>query len=317
MAIRCDINDEYCFIIDLLYLDANCWILLDSIVKDLFMNDDIIKIGQSIKNDVIELCQSYPQISGFKVINKSLDTNDMYKLMHKEARNMISLKQLVRVYLHADLIKTQQCSDWSVRPLSEEQCHYACCDALVLLRIYDAMVFDADRREAAAAAVKRERQRSSSTASDDSVSRRTRSNSNSSSFDADTFDYSKYEEFDTHADSVTSANKTTAVVDAFKSCYRDYDFTHWIFPPSNGKKRKDSSSNSRFTVKPKPVVIINKLGLSSDRNGHPSNHIHFPTETPSIVMPVTNTGGIVSEKKKKKKKKKGLRKKRLKAKKLV
>lgn len=33
-------------------------------------------------------------------------------------------------------------SNWSLRPLSSKQIHYAACDALVLLRLYDSMVCD-------------------------------------------------------------------------------------------------------------------------------------------------------------------------------
>ena len=43
-----------------------------------------------------------------------------------------------------NLVKSQQCSSWGTRPLSEGQIHYAACDALVLLRLYDALCGEVD-----------------------------------------------------------------------------------------------------------------------------------------------------------------------------
>jgi ribonuclease D len=50
-----------------------------------------------------------------------------------------SLKHLVEEHLHSTLRKDQQKSNWAWRPLSPKQQHYAACDALVLLRLFDAM----------------------------------------------------------------------------------------------------------------------------------------------------------------------------------
>jgi hypothetical protein len=38
-----------------------------------------------------------------------------------------------------NLVKSHQCSSWGSRPLSDGQIHYAACDALVLIRLYDAL----------------------------------------------------------------------------------------------------------------------------------------------------------------------------------
>ncbi|CAK0885039.1 unnamed protein product [Prorocentrum cordatum] len=46
------------------------------------------------------------------------------------------LRALVRASLGRDLDKSQQCSDWSLRPLSEAQRHYAALDAHALLQLF-------------------------------------------------------------------------------------------------------------------------------------------------------------------------------------
>jgi len=58
----------------------------------------------------------------------------------------MSLKNLTIEYLHCNLSKSQQLSDWSRRPLNRSQLHYAACDALVLLRLFDTMCADIPQR---------------------------------------------------------------------------------------------------------------------------------------------------------------------------
>jgi DNA polymerase III epsilon subunit-like protein len=48
-----------------------------------------------------------------------------------------TLRTCCRLLLNLDLTKEQQTSDWSVRPLSEEQVRYARLDAEVALQLYD------------------------------------------------------------------------------------------------------------------------------------------------------------------------------------
>jgi hypothetical protein len=56
----------------------------------------------------------------------------------------ISLRNFTRNYLHLDLNKSCQLSNWGKRPLSDDQLEYAACDALVLLRLYDIMTCEAN-----------------------------------------------------------------------------------------------------------------------------------------------------------------------------
>lgn len=131
--------EEYCYIIDVFYMDESSFSHLNEMLTECFMNPNIIKLGQGIRNDVVELHRSYPAQSSFNRGVSFLDTNDMMKQLNPSQKGLVSLKDMVKKYLHADLIKTSQLSDWNQRPLSEEQQHYACCDAVALLRLYDSM----------------------------------------------------------------------------------------------------------------------------------------------------------------------------------
>ena len=62
--------------------------------------------------------------------------------MSGKTTHLVSLKFLTRQYLNSNLIKLQQCSSWGSRPLSDKQILYAATDALVLLRLYDAMLYE-------------------------------------------------------------------------------------------------------------------------------------------------------------------------------
>jgi hypothetical protein len=49
------------------------------------------------------------------------------------------LASVTQHWLQKMLDKGEQCSDWDARPLSEQQLHYAACDAAVLVDIAGAM----------------------------------------------------------------------------------------------------------------------------------------------------------------------------------
>jgi len=131
--------EEFCYLIDLFYMDEPSLCQLDELLKEVFMNSSVIKIGQSIKNDFIELHRSYPQMKSFTKGISFLDTTDMIKRLTPSVTRLVSLKDIALRYLHVDLLKTCQLSDWNKRPLSDEQQHYACCDAVILIRLFDAM----------------------------------------------------------------------------------------------------------------------------------------------------------------------------------
>ena len=97
--------------------------------------------------DLLDLCKYFPTVSAFKNVRGILDTNKLYKYMHPDIIHQdVSLKNLTKKFLHCDLKKNIQCSDWGRRPLTSDQIKYAACDSLVLLRLFDAMTSEAMRK---------------------------------------------------------------------------------------------------------------------------------------------------------------------------
>lgn len=141
---RSNRGNEMVFILDMIRLAALRLLhVLDKILAPPLADDNVIKVGHGLAYDLKELQASYPEMSAFNLVDNILDTTKMYKKLRPDEKNNISLKKLTKIYLHLNLIKSQTCSDWEMRPLSESQLHYCACDALVLLRLYDAMTFDA------------------------------------------------------------------------------------------------------------------------------------------------------------------------------
>ena len=148
IAVRNKKGNEFVAIVDLLQIscDVKAMDELNSILQETMLSADIVKVGQGLENDFREICASYPCLTSLQDVPSILDTNVLYRQIFPEIRQDISLKSLVLNFLHYDLIKTQQCSDWARRPLSSSQIDYAAGDALILLRLFDAMTYEAADR---------------------------------------------------------------------------------------------------------------------------------------------------------------------------
>lgn len=70
-------------------------------------------------------------------LNNVVDTLELSRQRHPEPGNRHDLKSVCERELGRSLDKTQQTSDWSKRPLTEEQVEYAALDAEVLLQLAD------------------------------------------------------------------------------------------------------------------------------------------------------------------------------------
>ncbi len=147
MAVRSSSGLEAVFIIDMLTL-ARIRLLphLDQVLLTVMQDERCIKVGQSLINDFRELNVAYRNVKSFQRSVSIVDTTALVKLLQPDLISTLSLKTMVKQYLHFNLVKTLQMSDWSRRPLTNGQRHYAACDALVLLRLYDAMCCEAERR---------------------------------------------------------------------------------------------------------------------------------------------------------------------------
>ena len=147
LAVREKSDTETVYIVDLSSLlnEGNNFYddKMNSILRDFFQNKNIIKLGQGLQQDFTLLHQSYQYMTCFNTGVKScLELNMVHNCLQPNVKSLVSLKYLTRSYLNCNLIKTEQCSAWNTRPLTMSQTIYAACDALVLLRLYDTMLYD-------------------------------------------------------------------------------------------------------------------------------------------------------------------------------
>ena len=101
-----------------------CWIL-----KREYSNDDAL-LGFSMGHDLTMLCKFVHQDS-----HSSIRMVDLQHLLSDKTQrgNLPGLKTCTAKYSKFPLSKKEQCSDWSIRPLSQAQLAYAGLDAAILL----------------------------------------------------------------------------------------------------------------------------------------------------------------------------------------
>jgi 8-oxo-dGTP pyrophosphatase MutT (NUDIX family) len=155
---------EHVFIIDLYTLSRNgktsCLENLFQILLVFFADCRIVKIGQGLNIDMLEVLHSYSHYT-HKLPQDRLDTGKNSPLivahiasvvecspLHHElaktplkTQRALSLQLLTQIHLNMNLVKSKKLtlSNWHQRPLSHAQVQYAACDALVLLRLFDTM----------------------------------------------------------------------------------------------------------------------------------------------------------------------------------
>ncbi|KAI4337996.1 hypothetical protein L6164_016353 [Bauhinia variegata] len=141
-----DESDEYLvFLLDLLSLPlSSLWESLRSV----FTSPDILKLGFRFKQDLIYLSSTFCSQGcdpGFDRVEPYMDITTVYNhLLHERpGRNLPkqikSLSTICGEVLGFSLSKELQCSDWSHRPLTEEQITYAAMDAHCLLEIFNVL----------------------------------------------------------------------------------------------------------------------------------------------------------------------------------
>ncbi|KAJ8771585.1 hypothetical protein K2173_026762 [Erythroxylum novogranatense] len=131
------------FLLDLCSLPlCSIWELL----RDVFVSPDILKLGFRFKQDLVYLSSTFSSNDshhGFNKLEPYLDITSICDYTHHKRRGKKmpketkSLATICREVLGLHLSKELQCSDWSLRPLTEEQKTYAATDAHRLLRIFN------------------------------------------------------------------------------------------------------------------------------------------------------------------------------------
>ncbi|KAK7377472.1 hypothetical protein VNO80_02897 [Phaseolus coccineus] len=125
------------FVLDLLSLPLSS---LSEPLRELLLCPDILKLGFGFKQDLVYLSSTFCSHGGFDKVEPYLDIRSVYNhLQHskKQApKQSKSLSTICAEVLGFSLSKELQCSDWSHRPLTEEQIRYAALDAHCLLDIF-------------------------------------------------------------------------------------------------------------------------------------------------------------------------------------
>ncbi|PPD86018.1 hypothetical protein GOBAR_DD17068 [Gossypium barbadense] len=148
LQLACQIGDDSAgwdesvvFLLDLSSLPLpSIW----GLIKDVLVSPDILKLGFKFKQDLIYLSSTFRAQGGnpgFDQVEPYMDITNIYKfLQHKQGKKISkdtkSLSAICEEILGLHLSKELQCSDWSHRPLTEEQIRYAAKDAHCLLGIF-------------------------------------------------------------------------------------------------------------------------------------------------------------------------------------
>ena len=109
-------------------------VLLSDCLTKLFSNPNIAILGFAVSQDIGKLAASFPHLPCFHLFQSVVDVHAV--LLHFfpniPKQEISSLQKVVAALLGKFLDKSQQCSDWSQRPLESAQIKYAMLDSAVL-----------------------------------------------------------------------------------------------------------------------------------------------------------------------------------------
>lgn len=138
---------ENVYLIDALILNCQAYSSFwYTFYKSFLDNAEIIKLGFGLEQDLKEMKTSVVGLGGIKVKGEGLlDLGTLWKnlinsgltLPVKDELTGNSLSNLVQTCFGLPLEKSEQCSNWELRPLRKTQIEYAALDAYVLIQIYN------------------------------------------------------------------------------------------------------------------------------------------------------------------------------------
>ncbi|EFJ13438.1 hypothetical protein SELMODRAFT_122415 [Selaginella moellendorffii] len=145
-------ESDLVFIVDVLSIPASA--LLQPL-EEALETSRILKLGFKLRQDLINLAASLSSTASFSC-EPYIDIGKLYhEVKRKNPRKLPgdtpSLSHICRDVFGRPLCKSLQCSDWELRPLTEEQISYAAADAHCLLAILDALhpyIIDMQRSKA-------------------------------------------------------------------------------------------------------------------------------------------------------------------------
>ncbi|CBN77494.1 3\'-5\' exonuclease family protein [Ectocarpus siliculosus] len=141
-------GEEDVLVIDLLSLKDGL-LLPESLSEALsgpFGSPNVVKLGVGLANDLDEMSFAFEETPFLEQVPGVLNLNALNTKLTGGACNDqgiprdLGLRKLASMYLGRSLSKRQQMSRWARRPLQSAQVNYAACDALVALRVFDALL---------------------------------------------------------------------------------------------------------------------------------------------------------------------------------
>ncbi|KAL4436993.1 hypothetical protein ABPG75_004132 [Micractinium tetrahymenae] len=118
---------------------------LSSLLARLFGDAGIVKAGFGMGTDLQRLCESYPALPCFgseepvplrSHVDVLLLARTALGGRMPSSRRRMSLTSLAEAVLGVPMDKSEQCSDWGSRPLTQQQLRYAAADAHALVAMY-------------------------------------------------------------------------------------------------------------------------------------------------------------------------------------
>ena len=106
----------------------------DRVLTKLFADSNTSLIGFGVLADLGKMAASFSHMPCFQLYNGVIDLQKVSSIVFPKSDMHLtsSLQKTVALIFHKRLLKQQQCSDWTVRPLSPEQVEYGLLDAAVL-----------------------------------------------------------------------------------------------------------------------------------------------------------------------------------------
>ncbi|XP_047967180.1 uncharacterized protein LOC125211433 [Salvia hispanica] len=138
-----DAPESPVFLIDLQTIDIPP---VYELLKQVFVAPDVLKLGFRFKQDLVYLSSTFCDRAcapGFDRVEPFIDISAIYNQLQTKQQGRRTPKQtkslatICEEVLGISLSKELQCSDWSQRPLTEEQKKYAAADAHCLVEIFN------------------------------------------------------------------------------------------------------------------------------------------------------------------------------------
>lgn len=115
---------------------------LDQVLSKIFASSQLPILGYGILQDVGKLAASFTHLKCLTKYTSVIDLQAVTSSFYPKGdrHNLSSLKKMTAHLLGKLMDKTEQCSDWTQRPLLESQINYAILDAAILPRLLKMML---------------------------------------------------------------------------------------------------------------------------------------------------------------------------------